>query len=145
MKKQLLLLLLVLMLGLGGCKKGSGTGGNQAAPTGSSFILGVDCQCEGVRRIDYSYYAGEERRGCGGTMTLDEDLRDDWNLSFGPSQFREEGDLGSFAIAFSLYGADGKTQLGSTNRVTFPARYGEGYSVRLSGDQENGFAAQLVE
>ena len=71
MKKQLLLLLLVLTLGLGGCKKGPVAGGNQAAPTGSSFILGVDCQCEGVRRINYSYYAGEERRGCGGTMTLD--------------------------------------------------------------------------
>ncbi len=145
MKKQLLLLLLIWILALAGCGKGPGTRGNQAAPTDNSFILGVDCQCEGVRRINYSYYAGEERRGCGGTMTLDEDLRDDWNLSFGPSQFREEGDLGSFAIAFSLYGADGRTQLGSTNRVTFPARYGEGYSVRLSGDQENGFAAQLVE
>lgn len=147
MKKLMVFILIVLALALAawGGEREAKPASRTAVSSGGSFALGVDCRYPGVRRLEYSYYAGEERRGCGGTMALDEDLRDDLTLTFGPSQFREEGNLGNFSIAFSLYGSDGETRLGTTNRLAFPVRYGEGYSVCLSGDEAGGFSARLVE
>lgn len=134
-------LLLALALCLSACA------GTDEAAQADSFTIRLACESEGVYQVFYTYYAGGVQRGMGGVADLDgAALSADAPLEFPIlKEYLEDGDdLSAFSIDFSPYGEGDTVEMGTTAPLEFSVSWGETYTVVLSGDRENGFAAELA-
>ena len=57
--------------------------------------------------------------------------------------FRSGKDISTLSMDFSPYGEGDTVELATTEQVAIPAEYGETYTILFTGDEENGFTAQL--
>lgn len=104
------------------------------------------CQSEDVYQIFYSTYLEGEAYGQGGWADLDgKALTPETSLtaSFDKEYF-EGKDISTLSMDFSPYGEGDTVELATTEQVAIPAEYGETYTILFTGDEENGFTAQLL-
>ena len=93
----------------------------------------------------YSTYLEGEAYGQGGWADLDgKALTPETSLtaSFDKEYF-EGKDISTLSMDFSPYGEGDTVELATTEQVAIPAEYGETYTILFTGDEENGFTAQL--
>lgn len=103
------------------------------------------CQSQDVYQIFYSTYLEGEAYGQGGWADLDgKALTPETSLtaSFDKEYF-EGKDISTLSMDFSPYGEGDTVELATTEQVAIPAEYGETYTILFTGDEENGFTAQL--
>ncbi len=140
MKRVLMACFALLLIGVtaAGCK----------TKEPESFEVRVVCESEGVYQIFYTCYLGDERYSIGGMANFDNTVlteKSNLNLEFTKAYLDDRTDVSSFSMDFSPYGKDDTQEAGTTNVVRFDAKYGEEYTVVISGDRESGFVATLVE
>lgn len=151
MRRNLLVILLVWIaaLGLIGCQRGSGYQVQpDAVRPAEQFTVDVVCQSEDVLRIFYSCYIDGQERGMGGLADLDGAVippGSSFSIPFTQESFEEGDDLSLFSMTLSPYGEEDTQEAGTTDPVAIPARYGERYTVVLSGDREAGFTAAVEQ
>lgn len=151
MRRNLLVILLVWIaaLGLIGCQRGSGYQVQpDAVRPAEQFTVDVVCRSEDVLRIFYSCYIDGQERGMGGLADLDGAVippGSSFSIPFTQESFEEGDDLSLFSMTLSPYGEEDTQEAGTTDPVAIPARYGERYTVVLSGDREAGFTAAVEQ
>ena len=151
MRRNLLTVLLVWIaaLALIGCQRGSGYQVQpDAVRPAEQFTVDVVCQSEDVLRIFYSWYVDGNERGMGGIADLDGAVippGSSFSIPFTQESFEEGDDLSLFSMTLSPYGEEDTQEAGTTDPVAIPARYGERYTVVLSGDREAGFTAAVEQ
>ncbi len=138
---------LALLLGLGGFAAES----EAPAAAEDEFIIGVRLEtADEVCMLSCEYMLDGEPLG-GGTVCCADmrtPLRGTVYESFEPEYFPEGAELDGFSIVFyvnnrfddgSVTEQDGAVMV--ENEIFIPARYGENYTVVISGDRESGYRA----
>ena len=127
------------LLSLAGCQTAA-KNAVQELEAQDAVTIQLVCQSEDVYQIFYSTYLEGEAYGQGGWADLDgKALTPETSLtaSFDKEYF-EGKDISTLSMDFSPYG-EGDT----VEQVAIPAEYGETYTILFTGDEENGFTAQL--
>ena len=135
------MLLILLAFGLTGCSQ---TSHQQAGE--NSFSLKVICDSQDIYQIFYTYYVDGVSCGMGGMADLEGGEitpETDLTVVFPEAYFEENPDISKFSIDFSPYGKDDQSEIATTAPVSIEAEYGNTYTVRFSGDREQGFQAHL--
>ncbi|MBR4442610.1 MAG: hypothetical protein IKS52_05000 [Clostridia bacterium] len=139
--KQILGALLALIIGLGGFAAES----ELPVAAGNEFIIEVRLEtADEVCTLLWEYSLDGETTGTGGVCNADmkTPLAGTLYQQFQAEDFPEEADLSGFSIAFSLSGEfEGDEAIPASGEIVLPARYGENYTVVISGDRENGYRA----
>ena len=132
------------LLSLAGCQTAAKNAVQELEAQDAGTIQLV-CQSEDVYQIFYSTYLEGEAYGQGGWADLDgKALTPETSLtaSFDKEYF-EGKDISTLSMDFSPYGVGDTVELATTEQVPIPAEYGETYTILFTGDEENGFTAQL--
>ena len=132
------------MLSLAGCQTAA-KNAVQELDAQDAVTIQLVCQSEDVYQIFYSTYLEGEAYGQGGWADLDgKALTPETSLtaSFDKEYF-EGKDISTLSMDFSPYGEGDTVELATTEQVAIPAEYGETYTILFTGDEENGFTAQL--
>ncbi|MBQ8935161.1 MAG: hypothetical protein IJ049_01980 [Oscillospiraceae bacterium] len=124
-----------LLLCLTGCGAGDDT-----------VTFRLVCRSEDIYQIFYTCYIDGEYFCMGGLADLDGNtLTEDSDLTFSfPESYFEGADISKISFTFSPYGKDDTSEIATTERLSIPAEYGKTYTIYFSGDQENGFTAELA-
>ena len=132
------------LLSLAGCQTAA-KNAVQELEAQDAVTIQLVCQSEDVYQIFYSTYLEGEAYGQGGWADLDgKALTPETSLtaSFDKEYF-EGKDISTLSMDFSPYGEGDTVELATTEQVAIPAEYGETYTILFTGDEENGFTAQL--
>ncbi len=142
------LLAWALAFGLAGCGATEGAGLGGKASTGDPSVVSVDviCESEGVYQLFYTLYLDGESYSVGGWGDYDHGSLTGRTLSCSFSKdYFEDRDISTLAMDFSPYGKDDASEIATTDPVELHPEYGGAYTIVFSGDESNGFTAELKE
>lgn len=134
---------LVLATGLSACQ----TVVVQESAGEEDLTLRVVCQSPEVYQLYYTLYLDGEEYCQGGWGDIDGDPltgQSDLTALF-PQGYFEGRDLSGLAVDLSPYGEGDTREITTTPPVELHAQYGGCYTILFTGDEEQGFTAQVQE
>lgn len=134
---------LVLATGLSACQ----TVVVQESAGEEDLTLRVVCQSPEVYQLYYTLYLDGEEYCQGGWGDIDGAPltgQSDLTALF-PQGYFEGRDLSGLAVDLSPYGEGDTREITTTPPVELPAQYGGCYTILFTGDEEQGFTAQMQE
>lgn len=134
---------LVLATGLSACQ----TVVVQESAGEEDLTLRVVCQSPEVYQLYYTLYLDGEEYCQGGWGDIDGaplTAQSDLTALF-PQGYFEGRDLSGLAVDLSPYGEGDTREIATTPPVELHAQYGGSYTILFTGDEEQGFTAQVQE
>lgn len=144
MKKKCfaLLLAMLLLLGFSACTAVPKENNDEA----DRITINVICESSDIYQIYYSCYFGGSYYSMGGMADLDHKeltKASELSLVLTKPYLGDRDDISDFGMTFSPYGKEDTREIGTTNLLSIPARYGQTYTVVFSGSADTGFVATL--
>jgi len=107
----------------------------------------VICESKEIYQLYYTCYDGDESLTMGGFADLDgKEITESTDMTLViPSSLFNGNDTAEFAVDFSPYGKNDTSEIATTKKLEIPLEYGKTYTVRFSGNPEEGFKAELEQ